>query len=313
MPGEADVVLETRTIPVPEGLSGERLDVVLSRLFGFSRAFAQSIIDDAGALLDGSPGGKSERVRAGALLEVTFEPKKAPTIVPIVVDSMAIVYDDDDVVVVDKPPGLAAHPAPSWDGPSVLGALAGAGYRISTSGPPERQGIVHRLDVGTSGLMAVAKSEVAYSRLKRAFKAREVHKIYHALVQGHPDPSTGTIDAPIGRHPSSSWKFAVVAGGRDSITHYETVEAFSGATLLRVSLETGRTHQIRVHMSAHRHPIVGDTLYGADPTLAERLGVSRQWLHASELEFTHPVSGALVQVECGFPDDLNVALERLRA
>ncbi|MDP4816181.1 MAG: RluA family pseudouridine synthase, partial [Pontimonas sp.] len=265
------------------------------------------------ALLDGSPGGKSERVRAGAILEVTFEPKKAPTIVPIVVDSMAIVYDDDDVVVVDKPPGLAAHPAPSWDGPSVLGALAGAGYRISTSGPPERQGIVHRLDVGTSGLMAVAKSEVAYSRLKRAFKAREVHKIYHALVQGHPDPSTGTIDAPIGRHPSSSWKFAVVAGGRDSITHYETVEAFSGATLLRVSLETGRTHQIRVHMSAHRHPIVGDTLYGADPTLAERLGVSRQWLHASELEFTHPVTGALVHVECGFPDDLNVALERLRA
>ncbi|MDP4972657.1 MAG: RluA family pseudouridine synthase, partial [Pontimonas sp.] len=235
------------------------------------------------------------------------------TIVPIIVDSMAIVYDDDDVVVVDKPPGLAAHPAPSWDGPSVLGALAGAGYRISTSGPPERQGIVHRLDVGTSGLMAVAKSEVAYSRLKRAFKAREVHKIYHAVVQGHPDPSTGTIDAPIGRHPSSSWKFAVVAGGRDSITHYETVEAFSGATLLRVSLETGRTHQIRVHMSAHRHPIVGDTLYGADPTLAERLGVSRQWLHASELEFTHPVTGALVHVECGFPDDLNVALERLRA
>jgi 23S rRNA pseudouridine1911/1915/1917 synthase len=161
--------------------------------------------------------------------------------------------------------------------------------------------------------MAVAKSEVAYSRLKRAFKAREVHKIYHALVQGHPDPSTGTIDAPIGRHPSSSWKFAVVAGGRDSITHYEAIESFASASLLRVSLETGRTHQIRVHMSAHRHPIVGDSLYGADPTIAERLGVSRQWLHASELEFTHPVSGKPVRVECGFPEDLNVALERLRA
>jgi 23S rRNA pseudouridine1911/1915/1917 synthase len=271
------------------------------------------VIEEGGALLDGAAGGKSERVRSGALLEVTFEPKKAPTIVPIVVESMAILYDDDDVVVIDKPPGLAAHPAPSWDGPSVLGALAGAGYRISTSGPPERQGIVHRLDVGTSGVMAVAKSEVAYSRLKRAFKAREVHKIYHALVQGHPDPTTGTIDAPIGRHPSSSWKFAVVAGGRDSITHYEVIESFASASLLRVSLETGRTHQIRVHMSAHRHPIVGDTLYGADPTLAERLGVSRQWLHASELEFTHPVSGKSVHVECGFPEDLNVALERLRA
>jgi len=306
-------VPETRTIPVPEGLAGERLDVVLTRLFGFSRSFAQSVIDEGGALLDGAPGAKSERVRAGVLLEVTFEPKKAPTIVPIVVDSMRILYDDDDVVVVDKPPGLAAHPAPSWDGPSVLGALAGAGYRISTSGPPERQGIVHRLDVGTSGVMAVAKSEVAYSRLKRAFKAREVQKIYHALVQGHPDPSVGTIDARIGRHPSSSWKFAVVAGGRDSITHYETIEAFTGASLLKVSLETGRTHQIRVHMSAHRHPIVGDTLYGADPTLAERLGVTRQWLHASESDFTHPVTGKPVHVECGFPDDLNVALERLRA
>jgi 23S rRNA pseudouridine1911/1915/1917 synthase len=306
-------VPETRTIPIPDGLGGERADVVLSRLFGFSRAFAQAIIDDGGARVDGLELAKSDRVRSGAVLDVTFEPKKAPTVVPIVLESMAILYDDDDVVVVDKPPGLAAHPAPSWDGPSVLGALAGAGYRISTSGPPERQGIVHRLDVGTSGVMAVAKSEVAYSRLKRAFKARDVHKTYHALVQGHPDPSAGTIDAPIARHPSSSWKFAVVAGGRDSITHYETVESFSGATLLRVGLETGRTHQIRVHLSAHRHPLVGDTLYGADPTLAEKLGVTRQWLHASELEFTHPVTGKPVRVECGFPDDLNVALERLRA
>ncbi len=304
---------ETRTIAVPEGLGGERLDVVLSRLFGFSRAFAQEIIEGGGALLSGKAGQKSDRVNAGVILDVTFEPKKAPRVEPVIIESMAILYDDDDVVVVDKPPELAAHPAPSWDGPSVLGALAGAGYRISTSGPPERQGIVHRLDVGTSGVMAVAKSEVAYSVLKRAFKAREVHKIYHALVQGHPDPSGGTIDAPIGRHPSSSWKFAVVTGGRESITHYETVEAFPGVSLLRVSLETGRTHQIRVHMAAHRHTIVGDTLYGADPTLAERLGVTRQWLHASELEFTHPVTGKHVQVTCDFPSDLQVALERLKA
>jgi 23S rRNA pseudouridine1911/1915/1917 synthase len=306
-------VQETRTIAVPEGLGGERLDVVLSRLFGFSRAFAQEIIEGGGALLSGKPGQKSHRVTAGDILDVTFEPKKAPRVEPVIIESMAILYDDDDVVVVDKPPELAAHPAPSWDGPSVLGALAGAGYRISTSGPPERQGIVHRLDVGTSGVMAVAKSEVAYSVLKKAFKAREVHKIYHALVQGHPDPSGGTIDAPIGRHPSSSWKFAVVTGGRESITHYETVEAFPGVSLLRVSLETGRTHQIRVHMAAHRHTIVGDPLYGADPTLAERLGVTRQWLHASELEFTHPVTGKHVQVTCDFPSDLQVALERLKA
>jgi 23S rRNA pseudouridine1911/1915/1917 synthase len=303
---------ETRTIAVPEGLAGERLDIVLSRLFGFSRAFAQDVIDAGGAIVEGKPGIKSDRAPGGSVLEVTFEPKRAPTIDPIVVESMTILYDDDDVVVVDKPPGLAAHPAPSWDGPTVLGALAGAGYRISTSGPPERQGIVHRLDVGTSGVMAVAKSEVAYSKLKRAFKAREVHKIYLALVQGHPDPSVGTIDAPIGRHPSSSWRFAVVSGGRDSITHYETLDAFSSASLLRVTLETGRTHQIRVHMSAQKHPIVGDTLYGADPTIAERLGVTRQWLHASELEFTHPVSGEAVTVSCPIPSDLQVALERLK-
>jgi len=303
---------ETRSIAIPYGLAGERLDVALSRLFGFSRAFSQEIIDSGGALVGGKPGVKSDRVHVGDLLEMTFEPKKAPRIEPIIIDSMAIVYDDDDIVVVDKPPGLAAHPAPSWEGPTVLGALAGAGYRISTSGPPERQGIVHRLDVGTSGLMAVAKSEVAYSVLKRAFKARTVEKIYHALVQGHPDPSTGTIDAPIGRHPSSSWKFAVVAGGRESVTHYETLEAHPAASLLKVSLETGRTHQIRVHMAAHRHPIVGDTLYGADPTLAERLGLERQWLHAMELSFTHPVSGKLVHVQGTYPKDLQEALERLR-
>ncbi len=285
---------------------------MLSRLFGFSRAFSQTVIDEGGTLVDGAVGKKSDRVRSGAVLEVTFEPKKAPTIEPIIVDSMTILYDDDDVVIVDKPPGLAAHPAMSWEGPTVLGALAGAGYRIATSGPPERHGIVHRLDVGTSGLMAVAKSEKAYSRLKRAFKNREVQKIYHALVQGHPEPAAGTIDAPIGRHPSSSWKFAVMNGGRDSITHYETVEALTGVSLLRVVLETGRTHQIRVHLSAHRHPLVGDTLYGADPTLAERLGVTRQWLHASELEFHHPLTGELVHVESPFPEDLDVALRRLR-
>jgi len=304
---------DTRSITIPEGLSGERLDVALSRLFGFSRSFAQDIIEDGGALVDGKRFAKSDRVSAGDVLDITFEPKKAPSVEPIIVDSMKILYDDDDVVIVDKPAGLAAHPAPSWEGPTVLGALAGAGYRISTSGPPERQGIVHRLDVGTSGVMAVAKSEVAYSVLKRAFKARTVEKIYHALVQGHPDPSTGTIDAPIGRHPSSSWKFAVVSGGRDSITHYETLEAFPAASLMGISLETGRTHQIRVHMAAHRHPIVGDTLYGADPTLAARLGLDRQWLHAMELRFAHPVTGKLVDVKGSYPDDLQQALDRLRA
>lgn len=244
-------------------------------------------------------------------VDITWEDKREPEIVPVVIKEMAIVYDDDDIVVVDKPPFLAAHPSLGWEGDTVVGALAGAGYRISTSGPPERQGIVHRLDVGTSGLMIVAKSEIAYSVMKRKFKDRDIHKTYHAVVQGHPDPTEGTIDAPIGRHPGSSWKFAVTADGRHSVTHYETLEAFPGASLVEVELETGRTHQIRVHMSAHRHPLVGDELYGADPKLTSRLGLTRQWLHAIRLGFEHPTTGRRLELEAPYPADLRNALEIL--
>jgi 23S rRNA pseudouridine1911/1915/1917 synthase len=171
---------------------------------------------------------------------------------------------------------------------------------------------VHRLDAGTTGAMVVAKSERAYSALKRAFKARTIDKRYAALVQGHPDPTSGTIDAPIDRHPSADYKFAVVADGRPSVTHYETVEAFRAATLLDIHLETGRTHQIRVHMAAVRHPCVGDLTYGADPTLAKRLGLSRQWLHARALGFEHPGTGEWLTVTSPFPADLQHALDALR-
>ncbi len=160
--------------------------------------------------------------------------------------------------------------------------------------------------------MVVAKTEQAYTALKRAFKEREVEKIYHAVVQGHPDPLAGTIDAPIGRHPTHSWKFAVTPAGKDSVTHYETLEAFPGASLLEIHLETGRTHQIRVHMAAHRHPCVGDPLYGADPKLSARLGLSRQWLHAHELSFAHPHTGEWVTFRSDYPADLAHALEVLR-
>jgi 23S rRNA pseudouridine1911/1915/1917 synthase len=222
-----------------------------------------------------------------------------------------VVYDDADIVVVDKPIGVAAHPSPGWEGPTVVGGLAAAGYRIATSGAAERQGIVHRLDVGTSGLMVVAKSEVAYSRLKQAFRDRTVDKRYHALVQGHPDPTRGTVDAPIDRHPTADYKFAVVAGGKPSITHYETLEAFPAASLLEINLETGRTHQIRVHMAALRHPCVGDLTYGADPTLAAKLGLQRQWLHAMRLGFAHPDDGRWVEFTSKYPDDLAKALNLL--
>ncbi|CAN5494560.1 RluA family pseudouridine synthase [soil metagenome] len=304
--------MESRSLPVPDGLAGERADVALARLLGFSRTFAAEVVAVGGVALDGRVLDKSDRLSAGGWLTVEWAPKSEPMIVPSLMPDVGIVYDDDDIVVIDKPVGVAAHPAVGWDGPTVLGALAGAGFRISTSGAAERAGIVHRLDVGTSGLMVVAKSERAYTELKRQFHDREVDKIYHAVVQGHPDPFTGTIDAPIGRHPSSSWKFAVVADGKPSVTHYETLEAMRAATLIQVRLETGRTHQIRVHMAAQRHPCVGDLLYGADPVLATRLGLERQWLHAMRLGFRHPATGERVDFQTEYPADLQHALDVLR-
>jgi 23S rRNA pseudouridine1911/1915/1917 synthase len=214
--------------------------------------------------------------------------------------------------VVDKPVGVAAHPSPGWTGPTVTGGLAAAGYTIATSGAAERQGVVHRLDVGTTGVMVVAKSERAYSRLKRAFKEREVDKRYHAVVQGQLDPLRGTIDAPIDRHPHHDGRWAVVSGGRPSVTHYDTVEAFPAASLVDIRLETGRTHQIRVHMAAVRHPCVGDLTYGADPKLAARLGLQRQWLHARSLGFEHPGTGGWVEFHSEYPPDLRRALDTLR-
>ncbi|ADB31963.1 pseudouridine synthase, RluA family [Kribbella flavida DSM 17836] len=303
---------DSRTLMVPDGLAGERLDAALSRLFGVSRTKAAELIEAGLVQVDGAPAAKSARVSAGVLLDVELPaPPGEVTVVPETVENLRIVHDDDEIVVVDKPVGVAAHPSPGWTGPTVIGHLAGAGFSISTSGAAERKGIVHRLDVGTSGLMVVAKTEYSYTVLKRAFKERTVKKIYHALVQGHPDPFTGTVDAPIDRHPNHDYKFGVVAGGKPSITHYETLEAFRYATLLEITLETGRTHQIRVHMSAIGHPCCGDLTYGADPVLAERLELSRQWLHAMRLGFTHPGSGEYTEFTSQYPDDLDQALDRL--
>lgn len=303
-----------RLLAVPEGLDGERLDAALSRMFGLSRSRAAELIAAGDVLVGGAPAAKSDRVRAGASLEVTLPPAAAPPAPrPEPVPGLHMVYEDTDVVVVDKPAGVAAHPSPGWDGPTVLAGLLDAGHRVATSGAAERQGVVHRLDVGTTGLMVVAKSEHAYRLLKAAFRDRQVDKRYHALVQGHPDPLRGTVDAPIDRHPAGGGRFAVVAGGRRSRTHYDTIEAFRAATLLEVRLETGRTHQIRVHMAAIRHPCVGDFLYGADPTLAARLGLGRQWLHAERLGFEHPATGGWVELTSPYPDDLQEALRVLRA
>jgi 23S rRNA pseudouridine1911/1915/1917 synthase len=300
-------------------LAGERVDSALSRLLGISRTTAADLAAAGAVSLDGRVVGKSDRLTPDAWLEVVLpDPRVAAEalVVPgpadlAAVGGLVVVHEDDDLVVVDKPVGVAAHPSPGWTGPTVVGLLAASGYRIATSGAAERQGVVHRLDVGTSGLMVVAKSERAYSLLKQAFRERTVDKVYHAVVQGHPDPLRGTIDAPIGRHPTQDHRWAVVSGGRPSVTHYEVLEAFRAASLAEVHLETGRTHQIRVHFSALRHPCVGDLTYGADPTLAARLGLSRQWLHAVGLAFEHPGTGQPVEFGSELPEDLARALDLL--
>lgn len=300
---------DTRLLPVPDALIGDRVDAALARMLGMPRAQVAGLVEDGLVLVNGRTALKSTRLSASDLIEVTIPAlNEAPP--PVI--GMDILYDDEDIVVVDKPVGVAAHTGPGWSGPTVLGNLEAAGYRITGYGPPERQGIVHRLDVGTSGAMMVAKSELAYSVMKRAFKERTVTKIYHAVVSGHMDPPIGTIDAPIGRHPSREWRMAVIDGGKRALTHYDTLELMAGASLLEVHLETGRTHQIRVHTAAMGHPCVGDVFYGADPTAAARLGLERQWLHAVELGFAHPRTGAPTSVRSPYPADLERALDLLR-
>lgn len=298
---------------VPEGLSGERVDSGLARLFGISRSRAADLLGQGLVRLDGSLAAKSERLVPGAMLEVVLPVVADPLEVrEETVEGIGIIHEDESIVVIDKPVGVAVHPSMGWTGPTLVGHLRAAGVQIATSGAAERQGIVQRLDVGTSGVMVICKGERAYSVLKNAFRHREVDKTYHALVQGHPDPLTGTVDAPIGRASRSDWKFTVREDGKHSVTHYETLEAHRFASLLQIHLETGRTHQIRVHMAALRHPCVGDLTYGADPTLARRLGLERQWLHAVRLGFTHPDSGEYVEYSSPYPDDLAAALRKIR-
>lgn len=304
---------ETKLLPVPEGLAGERVDAGLAKLLGLSRSVCADMITDGLVSQNGKVVSKSDRLMHEAYLEVTLpQPKNRLEIVPVEVADFKIIYQDEDIIVIDKPAGVASHPSVGWDGPTVPGALLALGIQIATSGAQERQGIVQRLDVGTSGLMTLAKSEVAYSRLKQAFRDRAVHKVYHAVIQGLADPLAGTFDAPIGRHPKAEFKFAVMNDGKHSITHYETLEAFPSASLVEVVLETGRTHQIRVHFSAFRHPLIGDTMYGADPKLAAKVNLDRQWLHAKKLSFVHPTKGETVEFESEYPADLAKALDILR-
>ncbi len=303
---------ELRTLSVPEGVAGERIDSALTRVLGLSRTAVVKLLEDGDITTGGKAMPKSDRVTAGQIIDVLMPAPINTDPIPLTpLEGLTIVFDDQDIVVIDKPIGCAAHPSPGWTGPTVVGALMAAGYTISTSGPAERQGIVHRLDVGTSGLMIVAKSDKAFHVLKDAFKNRTVDKIYHAMVQGHMDPTTGTIDAPIDRHPKEDHRFAVMATGKESITHYEVIEFYRGVSMVKIELETGRTHQIRVHFSALHHPLVGDTTYGADPVLAKSLQMSRPWLHAAELRFAHPVTGEALNFHAPYPADLTRSLALL--
>lgn len=304
--------MSLRLMPVPEGLVGERVDAAVARMTGLSRTRVGELCAEGGVRLEGAALGKSDRLPADALIEVDLPDPRPAEPVETPVEGMGILYEDEDIVVVDKPAGVAAHPSMGWDGPDVLGALKAMRVRVATSGAAERQGIVSRLDVGTSGVMIVAKGERAYSVLKRAFREHTVDKVYHACVQGHLDPRSGTIDAPIGRHPSREWKMAIIDGGRESITHYDVIESMPLADLAEVHLETGRTHQIRVHMAAVGHPCVGDETYGADPALSRRTGLIRQWLHARELGIAHPITGEWMVFRSEYPEDLAHALDVLR-
>lgn len=304
---------EDRLIQVPEGIAGARADAGIAKLLGMSRSSVADLIEAGLVQQNSHVISKSDSLIQDAWLNITLPAPKAPlALVAELVPDLKVVYQDEDIVVVDKPAGVAAHPSVGWDGPSVGGALLAMGIEMSTSGVAERQGIVSRLDVGTSGLMVLTKTEIAYSRMKQAFRDRVVDKTYHALVQGHPDPSSGTIDATIARHPKHEYKFTVAQDGKPSVTHYKTLEAFVAASLLEIELETGRTHQIRVHFSSFKHPLVGDTLYGCDPKLAAKLGMDRQWLHAMKLGFIHPTKGEYVLFESSYPKDLEESLALLR-
>jgi 23S rRNA pseudouridine1911/1915/1917 synthase len=303
---------EKRAIQIDQAQDGQRVDTALAKALELSRSVVADLLN-AGEVLQGKkPLSKSDRVSAGdrltVLMPAIYDPlelKETP------IDTLEIIYDDDDVVVVNKPVGCAAHASPGWLGPTVVGALLARGYRISTTGPQERQGIVQRLDAGTSGLMLLAKHERSYISMKNQFRNRSIEKVYRTLIQGHIDPVEGSIDAPIGRHPREDYRFAVVADGKASITHYELIEYYQGASLLKVVLETGRTHQIRVHFNALRHPLVGDLAYGGDPVLAARLELKRPWLHAMELSFNQPSSDERITLNAPLPDDLTRALALL--
>lgn len=311
---------------VTSQFAGCRFDVCLSKLMGVSRANAISLIDSGKAKILNRKSQKSSILQESYVIVVNKEDDCVSDCdcasacdsssnlqsQPDICD-LEIVYNDDDVVVINKPVAMASHAAKGWNGPTVPESLEAAGIRINTTLCDEsRKGIVSRLDVGTSGLMLVCKTDFAYEKMKQQFASHSVSKTYTALVQGNLEQNKATIEAPIGRSKVSDFRFTVTKNGKPSVTHWDVLERFGIATLVSVNLETGRTHQIRVHFSSIGHPLVADKMYGANPKLAEKLELQRQWLHSTKLEFKHPRTGKLVKLESEYPLDLQHALQAVR-
>ena len=289
---------------------GTRVDALVAGWLGESRGEVQRWIDADLVRVTGEVPAKSRRVLAGELVVVQDPPAvvagPAPAQVPVR-------YSDDDVAVIAKPAGLVVHAGAGTRGsPTLVEALQGMGMTLAAGDDPDRPGIVHRLDRGTSGLLVVAKSEAARIGLVATFSRHDVERRYWALVDGVPSPAAATVDAPIGRSGRNRTKFTIAPDGRRAVTHYDVVEGFGRAAVLSVRLETGRTHQVRVHLSAVGHPVAGDGVYGASTALARELGLTRPALHAARLGFDHPVTGERVVVDEPLPEDLQAALGRLQ-
>jgi len=298
-------------LEISEREHGERLDkLIASRVTGMSRSFVQQLMKRGEILVNGQPCKPAQRVRFGDRLEVYLPPVEPPSDLEPEYLPIPVIYEDDDIIVFDKPPGIVTHPAPGHERGTLVNALKAIRPDLQVQ-PSHRPGIVHRLDKDTSGLLVVAKTEPARLALLEQWQSRSVVKRYTALVHGVVEPDSGTIDAPISRDPRDRTKMAVVTWGRPAITHFRVLERFSCATLLDVTIETGRTHQIRVHCAFIRHPVVGDQQYGGNRSFC--VPVPRQFLHARYLRFRHPTTGQVIELETPLPWDLRAVLERLRA
>lgn len=291
-----------------------RLDMYVSTVLGVTRSNAQILIDEGNVTVNGKEESKSYKLRLGDEVEITeAEPKELdvePENIPL-----NIVYEDNDIIVINKPSGMVVHPANGNETGTLVNALLyHCGSSLSGINGVVRPGIVHRIDKDTSGLLVVAKNDESHVYLSSLLKDHGIKRTYYAIIIGHMREQRGTIDAPIARHPVDRKKMAVVAGGKEAITHYEVIKEFNGYSLLKLNLETGRTHQIRVHLSYKGHPIIGDTVYGGGKTQFEKANKSLldgQALHARELSFPHPRTKEIMHLECDFPDNFKMLIERL--